>query len=378
MYMPQNCNLADVAHIKKFVDIPVVAAGRMDPYVGAKAIAEGKIDGMGVARQFLADTEWVTKLMNDKEEDIRPCICCHNGCFTMAHYEGVANDQNPLDAIHMARCAINPETMQSKKYKIVPAQKSKHIAIIGGGIGGMEVARVCAMRGHTATIYEKTDRLGGIFIAAAAPSFKEKDRDLIEWYRREMVKLNIEVKLNTEVKNIADIQADEIVVATGAVARRFNKLPGIERSIEACEYLLKKKEVGQDVIIVGGGLTGCEIAYDLFQQGKNPTIIEMKNDLIAIPGVCLANSSYLRDFFKLHKVPVHLETSVDSITEDGVIIKKKDGTKEAIKADSVIMSVGYVPSPLVNDKKIPLVGDCKKVGNLRTVIWGAWDVAMKL
>lgn len=378
MYMPENCNLADVAHIKKFVDIPVVAAGRMDPYVAAKAVANGEIDGMGVARQFLADTQWVTKLMNDQKEDIRPCICCHNGCFTMAKYEGSANDQNPLDAMHMARCAINPETMQSKKYKIVPTKKPKHIAIIGGGIGGMEVARVCAMRGHTATIYEKTDRLGGIFIAAAAPSFKEKDRDLIQWYRREMDKLGIEVKLNTEVKDLSEIKADEVVVATGAVPRRFSKLPGIERTIEACEYLLKEKEVGENVIVVGGGLTGCEIAYDLYLQGKHPTIIEMKNDLIAIPGICLANSSYLRDFFKLNKVPVYLETSVDAVTEDGVVIKKKDGTKQALKGDSVIMSVGYIPSPLVNDKKIPLVGDCKKVGNLRTVIWGAWDVAMKL
>ena len=104
----------------------------------------------------------------------------------------------------------------------------------------------------------------------------------------------------------------------------------------------------------------------------------MKNDLIAIPGVCLANTSYLRDFFKLHKVPVYLETAVDSITDKGVIVQKKDGTKEEIACDDVIMSVGYLPNPLVEDKKIPLVGDCKKVGNLRTVIWGAWDVAMKL
>ena len=104
----------------------------------------------------------------------------------------------------------------------------------------------------------------------------------------------------------------------------------------------------------------------------------MKNDLIAIPGVCLANSSYLRDFFQLNKVPVYLETAVDCVQEDGVIVKRKDGTKEHILADTVIMSVGYVPSPLVNEKKYPLVGDCKKVGNLRTVIWGAWDVAMKL
>ena len=378
MYMPQNCNLADVAHIKQYVDIPVVAAGRMDPYTGAKAIAEGKIDGVGVARQFLADTEWVTKLKEGREEDIRPCICCHNGCFTMAHYEGVANDQNPLDAMHMARCAINPETMQSKKYKIVPARKKKHIAVVGGGIGGMEVARVCAMRGHQVTIYEKSDRLGGVFIAAAAPSFKEKDRELIDWYRREMVKHHIEVKLNAAVKDPAELDADEVVIATGAKPRRMSQLPGAEHSIEACEYLLHQKEVGDQVVIVGGGLTGCEIAYDLYLQGKHPTIVEMKNDLIAVPGVCLANSSYLRDFFKLHKVPVYLETSVSAITENGVEVKRKDGSTLQIACDSVILSVGYLPNPLAGSKKMPLVGDCKKVGNLRTVIWGAWDVAMKL
>ena len=377
MYMPQNCNLEDVEHIKKFVDIPVVCAGRMDPYVGAKAIAEGKLDGLGVARQFLADTEWVTKLKEGREEDIRPCICCHNGCFTMAKYEGSANEQDIQDAMFMPKCAINPETMQSKKYKIVPAKKKKHIAIIGGGIGGMETARVCALRGHTATIYEKSDRLGGIFIAAAAPSFKEKDKELIEWYRREMTRLNIDVRLNTEVKDVHTLDADEVVIATGAVPKRFN-IKGIEKTVEACEYLLDEKEIGQNVIIVGGGLTGCEIAYDLFLKGKNPTIVEMKNDLIAVAGVCLANTSYLRDFFKLHKVPVYLQTKIDSVTDDGVIVTRKDGSKESIKGDTVIMSVGYNPAPLEENKKMPLVGDCKEVGNLRTVIWRAWDVAMKL
>lgn len=127
----------------------------MTPEVAAKAIAEGKIDGMGVARQFLTDPEWVTKLMQDREDDIMPCICCHNACFNMAHYNGVPNDQDLSDTAGMARCALNPHTMQSKKYKIVPATKSKKIAVIGGGIGGMEVARVATLRGHKVTIYEK-------------------------------------------------------------------------------------------------------------------------------------------------------------------------------------------------------------------------------
>ena len=188
MYMPQNCNLDDVAHIKKFVDIPVVCAGRMEPDVGAQAIAEGKIDGMGVARQFLTDPEWVTKLIEDRIEDIKPCICCHAACFNFSRSKGHANTQDLFDTMGLSRCALNPRTMQSKKYKIIPAKKSKKIAVIGGGIGGMEAALVCAQRGHTVDIYEKTDKLGGVFIAAAAPSYKEKDRDLIAWYCREVAK----------------------------------------------------------------------------------------------------------------------------------------------------------------------------------------------
>ena len=115
IYMPENCNLADVTHIKKFVDIPVVCAGRIDPKTVADAIAEGKIDGAGFARPFLADRSWVTKLMNGQEEEIRPCILCHSGCFNMCHYKGVPNDQDLFDSLHLARCAVNAETMQDRK-----------------------------------------------------------------------------------------------------------------------------------------------------------------------------------------------------------------------------------------------------------------------
>lgn len=383
-YMPQNCNLEDVAHIKKFVDIPVVCAGRMEPDVGAEAIAEGKIDGLGVARQFLTDPAWVTKLMNDDIASIHPCICCHNACFDMASYKGddgqlVGNDQTLADNAGMARCALNPQTMQSKKYKIVKAARPKKIAVIGGGIGGMEVARVATLRGHKVTIYEKSNVLGGVFIAAAAPSFKEKDRDLIKWYEKEIKDLNIEVKFNTEVKpeDIAKLGADEVVVATGSKARKL-RVPGAEKGIEACEYLLGTKEVGNKVIVIGGGLSGCEIALDLYNKGKTPVIVEMKNDLVAMRGVCLANTSYLRDFFALNKVDVRLNTGLVEITDKGVKVKDLKTCKESeIAGDSVIMSVGYIPTPVAKDG-VKLVGDCNGIGNLRTVIWRAWDVAMKL
>ncbi|MDL2300670.1 FAD-dependent oxidoreductase [Clostridiaceae bacterium OttesenSCG-928-D20] len=378
MYMPLNCNLEDVAHVKKFVDIPVVCAGRMEPDVGAKAVAEGRIDAVGVARQFLTDPEWITKMIDDRMEDIKPCICCHNACFNMTHYKGVANDQSIYDASHIARCALEPRTMQTKKYKLIPASTKKRIAVIGGGIGGMEVALVSAKRGHKVTLYEKSDKLGGVFNAAAAPDFKEKDKALLTWYERELKKYpEIEIKLNTEITTLNSITANEIVIATGGAPNRI-PVGGIEKGIEAIDYLLGKKEVGENVVIVGGGLTGCEIAYDLYLKGKKPTIVEMKQDLIAVTGVCLANSSYLRDFFTLNKVPVHLDTTLTEVLDDGVMVRDKDGKVFKIEGDSVIISAGYHPNPMQMEKKAHIVGDANKVGNLRTVIWNAWDIAMKL
>ena len=377
-YMPMNCNLEDCETIKKYVDIPVVCAGKMEMEVGAKAVEEGKIDGVGVARQFLVDGKWITKLMKGEEDDIQPCIRCHNGCFSMASYKGVANDQAFEDVAHMSRCALNPQTMQPKKYDIIPAKKKKNIAIIGGGIGGIEVARIATLRGHHVTIYEKTDKLGGVFIPASNFDFKEEDKKLLRWYNRQIEKLNIDVRYNCEINDISKLSADEIIIATGAKAKKLN-IKGSENFIEAVDYLNNKKEVGDKVVIIGGGLTGCEIAYDLHKKGKTPIIVEAKNDLIAVRGVCLANSSYLRDYFKLHNVEIHLESFVKEANENGVIIKTKEGKEITVPCDSVILSIGYNPAPAFKkSRKVHYVGDCSKVGNLRTVVWEAWKVATKL
>ena len=378
MYMPQNCNLESVAHIKKFVDIPVVCAGRMEPDVGAQAVADGLIDGVGIARQFLTDPEWITKLIEDRLEDIKPCICCHAGCFNFSSSKGKANTQDLTDTMGLARCALNPQTMQSKKYYVKPAAKAKNVAVIGGGIGGMEAALLLTKRGHKVTLYEKSGELGGVFIAAAAPSFKEKDKALIAWYRRELSKYPIEVKLNTEVTDIAALGADEVIIATGAVANRI-PVKGIEKGIQAIDFLRGRQDVGENVAIIGGGLTGCEIAYELYLKGKKPVIVEMMDDLICGKGICLANTSFLRDFFKANKVPVHLETSLKEIKDGAITVAGKDGNAFDIPADSVILSTGYKSAPIAQKaKNIHIIGDAAKVGNLRTVIWGVWDVCMKI
>ena len=189
--------------------------------------------------------------------------------------------------------------------------------------------------------------------------------------------LNIAIKFNTEITDIKTLDADEVIVATGATAKKL-RLPGVEKAIEAVDYL-NGKEVGENVVIIGGGLSGCEIAYDLYKKGKKPVIVEAKNDLMISNSLCMANSSFLRDFFKTNKVPVYLESFCNEIKDGAVVVAGKDGTKQEVKADSVILSIGYNPAPVAKaGKHVHVIGDAYSVGNLRTVIWRAWDVATKL
>ena len=376
IYMPENCNLQDVEELRKHTDLPVVCAGRLNPDTAAEEIKEGRLDGAGFARSFLADPEWVTKLMNDRKDDIRPCILCHNGCFNMCHYKGVPNDQSLLDSLHLARCAVNAETMQTSKHYIKKTAEPKKVVIIGGGIAGMEAARVLKLRGHNPVIYEASDKLGGTFIPASSESYKGKLRELLEWYRKQMKDLKIEINLNSKIENISEFGDMPVIVATGSKPRKLN-IPGFDKTIEACEYL-NGKAAGNNVAVIGGGLTGCEIAYELALQGKKVSIVEMKDDLIAQTGVCLANSSYLREWFELHKVPVYLNTALKEVKDDSIICINNNKEIE-IKCDSVISSAGYIPDPLSPKKKnVYLIGDCDKVGNLRTVIWKAYECAMKI
>ena len=201
---------------------------------------------------------------------------------------------------------------------------------------------------------------------------------LITWFIRQINKLNIEVKFNTEIKSLDELKSfDEIIVAIGAKAKKL-RIPGNEKFINAVNYL-SGETVGDRVAIIGGGLTGCEIAYDLERKGKTPIIFEALNDLIVSNSVCLANSSYLRDYFKYKKVEVHLESKVKGYNDSYIICINKDGKEEKVAVDSVISSIGYTPlNTFKKKRKVHIIGDALKVGNLRTVIWGVWDVCKKI
>ena len=382
-YMPDNCNLEYVEHIKKFTDKPVVCAGRMDPVKAAEEIEAGKLDAVAIARQNLVDHDWIHKIKEGREDEIKPCIRCHNGCFNMAKYAGTPNVQHLGDSLHLARCALNPTTMQHNRYKIVPTKNPKKVAIIGGGIGGMECALVLKQRGHIPTIFEKSGELGGLFLTASAMTFKENDKELIRWYRNEIEKQGIDVRLNTEVNDLGTLHGfDEIIVASGSVPRTMPSIKGFDKTLTFTQVLKDKVDVGDKVLFIGGGQSSCEAAYDmLLNYGKHPIIVEYAGDLVAAQATCLANTSYLRDAMEYHKVPVYLHSTVTEITDKGCTVKNvQTGETTFVECDSVVNGIGFVPTPVggKNNKKAYRVGDCVAIGNLRTVIWRAWDVCMKI
>ena len=243
----------------------------------------------------------------------------------------------------------------------------------------MECCLVLKKRGHKPVLFEKTGELGGLFITASAMSFKENDRELIQWYKNEVAREGIEIHLNTEINDLGTLRGfDEIIVCTGSAPRTMPSIKGFEKTLNFTQLLVEKKDVGDKVLFLGGGQSSCEAAYDLVLQGKHPIIVEYGNDLVAAQATCLANTSFLRDAMEYHKVPVYLHSTVTEIGDGYAMVKGPDGSFR-VECDAVVNGIGFVPTP-VGEKgpHIHRVGDCVAIGNLRTVIWRAWDICMRI
>ena len=195
------------------------------------------------------------------------------------------------------------------------------------------------------------------------------------------------VHLNTEITDPASLEADVLVIATGAHPRTLH-VPGAERAMTATEFLSGERPVGDRVVVIGGGLTGCEIAYELALRGKHPAIVEMTPYLVGAKGICMANSSMLRELIRYHRIPAYLNAATQAITEEGVVVKTGDEIV-TVPADSVILSVGYVPDDRFaawrdgktrprNGPETYFIGDCDRVGSLKTVIRQAYDLVQKI
>lgn len=372
VYMPKACNMDECVAAQSVVSIPVSCAGRMeDPEIALDAVESGKLQAVTLARQLVCDPDYPNKLMNDDAKDVRPCIACHDGCLNrIFHSQDLC-------------CALNPAAARHIAYEIKPADVKKNVVVIGGGIGGMEAARVSALRGHKVDLYEKTNELGGMFIAAAAMSFKSADRELIEWYKRQMTKLGINVHLNTEVTKemLDEIKADEIFVCTGSKPRKL-ALPGVEEEyvISAVDALLNPEKVKGDVVIIGGGLTGVEIAYDQALQGRKVTVLEAMDKILNV-NISAANLKYLYAEMKYRKIPAITNAKITSL-ENNTVTYIVDGEEKQISADTVVVSVGYTSvnpfAETLTGENVHVVGDASKVANLMSAIWTAYEIAMNI
>lgn len=358
--------------LKKHVDVPIILAGRMEnPEMAVKEIGKS-CDILSYGRQLLADPEYVEKMRTGRLDEVRPCLGCHEGCMGRL-------SKGPVS------CAVNPTCGRESIYGIVPATIKKKILVIGGGVAGLEVARVASISGHKVTLCEKTDKLGGNLITGGMPHFKRYDHQLVDYYKRQLELLNVDVRYNTFIDedSLSQCDVDIIVVATGSTARKID-FKGSMKSVTAEEVLLNKVSCGENIVVVGGGLVGCETALWLAQQGKKISVVEMMPEILGGHGsIPHMNEFMLIDLLKFHNVDIYTNTSVTMTKDRSVEVKQEDKIFE-IPVDTIIASVGYLPNDSlyerIKDLNIPVynIGDSNGVHNIMYAIWDAYELARNI
>ena len=387
--------MSNAAAVRRAINIPVITAGRIEPDMAAKAIAEGQFDFVAMARKMLADPEIPIKLERNRPQDIRPCIYCY-ACVS----EIFVNKR--------VKCAVNAQTGHEFESPIEPAVTPRHVLVVGGGPGGMEAARVAALRGHRVTLAERSDRLGGtLFFAALA--YPENGK-LLDYLVEQVRQLPIDVKLSTAVDAafVARLKPDAIVVASGArraapaiegagqkhvwsgdelrrlmtgdradeiakaklslAERAMFKAGGMLRVTDSTQALQSLSKLwmplGKRVVIVGGGLVGLELAEFLLARGREVTVLE--------PGDRAGRElSIVRRWRVLDAVTSHgtlkLKAAVGEITRDAVLWTDAEGAAQRTPTDSVVLAIGAEADDSVAQAlagcgvPVERIGDCASV-----------------
>lgn len=372
MYMPKGYLVDLAAKAKEAVNIPILAGGRMnEAAIAEAAIRDGKIDAVVLGRAALADSEYPNKVLTGHTEKIRPCIACNQGCITR------------LQQGKQPTCAVNPTAMREMRYALRPCVQPKKVVIVGGGVAGMEAARIAAMRGHKVSLYEKNNTLGGNLIPGGSHSFKKEVRELNAWYQNELKELPVEIHTGEVVtsEQLHDMKADVIILAVGSVPI-MPKVPGIdsEKVIGCMDAFAHPEKVGQKVVVIGGGLVGCEMALDYAQLGKEVTVVEALPKILSagIPSP-IPNGQMIPDLFEYHHVTV-LENHRLSSVENGKVVLENDRQKKILEADSVVIAVGFRPVPSMAQElsgcgaAVYEIGDGQKVSTILHAVWDGYEI----
>lgn len=374
MYQEKGLYMPYAKLMKETVDVPIICAGRMDnPEMASAAIANGVCDMISLGRPLLADADYVNKIKMNRYDLVRPCISCQEGCM------GRIQEYSDL------KCAVNPRTCRERSTKLTPCEKSKKVMVIGGGVAGAEVARVLAIRGHKPEIFEKSDKIGGNLLVGGVPDFKEDDILLAKWFENSLKELNVPIHFNKTVTKefIQSKDFDTIIVSTGSKPKKID-LRDNKNVYTAEQVLLDESICGENAVIVGGGLVGCETALWLKKQGKNVKIVEILDKILAVNGpLCHANSDMLEELIKFNEIEVICSTKIKEYKNNCLTLVEKD--KEVLlPCDTVILSVGYSENnDLYNEIEFEmadtyLLGDARKVSNIMYAIWDAFEVGSNI
>ncbi len=378
-YMDHNINMEYAYQFKKVLDVPISVVGAVTLEEADRAVAEGKIDLAALGRQLLADPETVNKLERGQEDSIRPCIRC-NTCISRSHF-----------GMKPPRCAVNPVLGRELDYGNITAPKArKKVVVAGGGPAGMEAARTAAERGHDVILFEKSDRLGGLICEAISAPFKADLKKYLKWSVRMTERYdNIDIRLSTEVtpKLIERLKPDALIIAVGAVPN-IPQLSCIDKSkvIWVSDIEQEGVEVGNRILIVGAGLTGCETALKYLQEGRQVTLIDaLPREKLGL-GSSPINAYYLFDMLEEYHADLKPETKLIDVTEEYAVIKNNK-IEEYIVFDTVILASGMrvdANSGIITrlKKKVAecyIVGDCSgNQGSLWNAVTSGFDAAMAI
>ncbi|HEM62510.1 MAG TPA: FAD-dependent oxidoreductase [Chloroflexi bacterium] len=379
LYTPRANILYLAEEVKKVVHVPVIGVGRInDPRLVKQVIETGRVDMISLARQSLADPELPKKMMEDRPEDVRRCIACDLGCS----YRHIVQ--------WMADCAINYQVTREAAYRWAMERpvEPKRVVVVGGGVAGMEAARVASLRGHLVTLYEKSPRLGGLVsVVADMPRLYMHELDnVVEYLSTQLDKLGVDINLSTEVDAdlLAQAKPDVVILATGG-RERLPNLPGVDgpRVLTLLQYLRGEAKIGEKVV-VWGGHEGAEAAVSLARQGKKVTILE-ESDSVADASFLkyVGRQMLLQNYLDEEGVEILTESVVETIGEDSLTYRRQ-GEKKDLGFDTVLIALGRVANDELADRlrgvvpEIYRVGDCLEPHSIRHSIHSAARTALEI